>query len=77
MYYEEEGSGGGTFMAGLVLGTVLGAGLALMLTPQSGRRTRRQIRKAIDRAGLDTDRLSHMSDELREALRAGGRRMRS
>jgi gas vesicle protein len=36
--------GGGEFFAGLVIGGMVGAGLALLLTPQSGQETRSQIR---------------------------------
>src|SRR5690606_22906906 len=40
MYYDEEWRALG-FVAGLTLGMALGAGIALLLAPQSGRRTRR------------------------------------
>jgi gas vesicle protein len=34
-----------SFASGLVLGAMIGAGVALLTTPQSGRKTRRRIRK--------------------------------
>ena len=33
------------FLSGLVLGAVIGAGVALLTAPESGNRTRRRIRK--------------------------------
>ena len=76
MYYEDEGTGGANFIVGILIGTVLGAGLALLLTPQSGRKTRKQIREAMEGAGLGSERLESMSEELRAALRSGRRRFR-
>jgi len=40
--YEHEGSGGG-FMMGLLTGTVLGAGLGMLLAPKAGSELRGQI----------------------------------
>ncbi len=40
--YENEGSGGG-FMMGLLTGTVLGAGLGMLLAPRAGAELRGQI----------------------------------
>ena len=40
--YENEGSGGG-FMMGLLTGTVLGAGLGMLLAPKAGAELRGQI----------------------------------
>jgi len=37
--------------AALIAGTLLGAGLALLFAPQSGRKTRRDIRQFAERAG--------------------------
>ena len=34
--YDNEGSGGGGFMMGLLTGTVLGAGLGMLLAPKAG-----------------------------------------
>ena len=39
-------SGGGEFFAGLVIGALVGAGIALLMAPQSGEETRAQIRDA-------------------------------
>ena len=35
-----------SFLSGLALGAVIGAGIALLTAPQSGRRTRRRLRRA-------------------------------
>ena len=41
--FENEGSTGGTFMIGLLTGTVLGAGLAMLFAPKVGSELRHQI----------------------------------
>jgi gas vesicle protein len=41
--YEGEGGGGGGFMMGLLTGTVLGAGLGMLLAPKAGTELRGQI----------------------------------
>lgn len=40
-----------TFIAGLTIGTLIGAVSALLLAPQSGRRTRRDIARKAERIG--------------------------
>ena len=53
-YTAAEGHGGLPVALFFLLGAVAGAGLGFLLTPQSGRRTRRQIKEASreTRAGL-------------------------
>ncbi len=41
---------GGAFLAGLLLGTAVGAGLALLFAPKSGRELRRQLAESARRA---------------------------
>ena len=41
--YERYGEGGGGFMMGLLAGTVLGAGLGMLLAPKSGTDLRGQL----------------------------------
>ena len=41
---SDQNSGGAEFFAGLVIGGLVGAALALLLAPQSGEETRAQIR---------------------------------
>jgi gas vesicle protein len=54
------------FISGLVLGAVIGAGVALLTAPQPGRKTRKRLRRAAtdlrDNAG---DRFDDLADEVR------------
>jgi gas vesicle protein len=70
--------GGGGFVAGILVGAVLGAGIALLLAPDRGEKTRGRLRQrmhslredareGIDRAGSLT----------KEELRRGKRRFRA
>lgn len=54
------------FLSGLVIGAALGAGIAMLTAPQSGRRTRRRIRKA---AGELRDTASDRWDELADDVK--------
>jgi gas vesicle protein len=75
MYYDDE-SQTFAFLAGLALGVILGAGVALLTAPHSGKRTRRQLRRAINRGSRPvTDRLEEMTDDFRTAVDAGRRRL--
>ena len=49
----------------LVTGIILGTGLGLLMAPQTGRRTRRQIRNYIQDTG---DRMNDIADETRERV---------
>jgi len=54
------------FMAGLILGAVIGAGIAVLTTPEAGKRTRRRIRRAAsDIRGTAEERLEELSDEMK------------
>jgi gas vesicle protein len=65
--------------AALIAGTLLGAGIALLLAPQSGRRTRRDIRLFAEKAGTKAEaarlELQHSIDSIigdaEEKLREG------
>ncbi len=55
-----------SFVTGLVLGGVIGACVALLTTPRSGRRTRRRIRRTARRLhGNTTTRLDELAEELK------------
>jgi gas vesicle protein len=54
------------FVSGLLLGAVIGAGVALLAAPDSGRRTRRRLKKAA--AGM-RDGASDKWDELTEDVK--------
>jgi gas vesicle protein len=41
--FENEGTGGGSFVMGLLTGTVLGAGLGMLFAPKSGSELRNQL----------------------------------
>jgi gas vesicle protein len=54
------------FVSGLVLGAVIGAGVALLTAPQSGNRTRRRIRRAaVDVRDNASDRWEDLADEVK------------
>ena len=49
----DRSGGGAEFFAGLVIGGLVGAALALLLAPQSGEETRAQIRdKSLEYKGI-------------------------
>ena len=62
--------GGGYFVAGLVLGALLGASTALLLAPASGRSTRRKLRHRFEELRDDA------AGEIRDASRAARRELR-
>ena len=76
MYYEKE-SGALNFIAGLAIGAILGASVALLTAPQSGKRTRKQIVRVVAdakrHAGDDWD---EIAGEVRRAVRHGRRRVK-
>jgi gas vesicle protein len=76
MYYDEE-SGALNFVAGLLIGAVMGASLAFLTAPQSGRKTRKRLVRAVSQA-RDTagDRWEDLADEVQGAVRASRKRIR-
>lgn len=69
-----------SFVTGLILGAVIGAGVALLTTPQSGRKARRELRRSARHIrGTTSDRFEDVADEVRgkvdEALRGARRRL--
>ncbi|HTT68657.1 MAG TPA: YtxH domain-containing protein [Gemmatimonadales bacterium] len=65
-----------TFAAGLILGALVGAGLALLLAPQSGAETRRTLaRRARQITGDARDRYDEARERVRRA-RAHRRHLR-
>jgi gas vesicle protein len=76
MYYEDE-SGAVNFVAGLLLGAVIGASLALVTAPQSGRKTRKRLVRAVSTVRDSAeDHWDDLSDELQGAVKAGRKRIR-
>jgi gas vesicle protein len=89
--YETEGSGGG-FIMGLLAGTVLGAGLGMLLAPKSGSDLRGQIgeqartisnkaseqyRRASETAGEWAERGRDMMNQARNAVARGAEEVRT
>jgi gas vesicle protein len=89
--YENEGSGGG-FMMGLLTGTVLGAGLGMLLAPKAGSELRGAIgeqarnlgnmasdgyRRASEQAGDLKEKGREFVDKAREAVSRGADEVRS
>ena len=87
MAYEydrlEREEGGGSFLMGLLAGTVLGAGLGMLFAPKAGNELRNQLTEqagrlrntAGDTYGQATDKVHQMVDRGREAYdraRTGG-----
>jgi len=64
-----------SFLGGVALGALIGAGVALLLAPQSGQRTRRHIiRVAEDLTDSARDGFGDASDEAKRAARNAVRR---
>ena len=74
MYYDDP-KRTYPFLTGLLVGAMVGAGIALLAAPNSGRRTRKKMLRRVMHTGRDAgDRLDDWAGEFRTALRAGRRR---
>src|SRR5438445_12009286 len=84
--FDNEGGGGGSFVMGLLTGTVLGAGLGMLFAPKSGSEMRNQIseqagnlantasegyRKASESASQWADRGKDLYEKTRHAVSGG------
>jgi len=77
MYYEDQ-KNRFNFISGLVIGALVGAGIALLAAPASGKRTRRQmLRRVMTARQAAGDRVEDWTDDLRSAVRAGRKRFRA
>lgn len=67
MYYDDD-SGTLNFVLGMALGALIGAGVALLVAPEAGSRTRRRLRETAEDWG-DTagDRLQDAAGDVRKA----------
>ena len=73
--YEDDYSAV-SFVSGLFLGAAIGAGVALLLAPQSGRRTRRALARSMeDMTDSAAERFEDMTDELRSAVRSSRKKL--
>lgn len=68
MQYEDD-EAGTHFLAGVLIGAVLGAAAAILMAPQSGHRTRRRIKRVAGdlRVGA-TDRWEDLADDLKQRV---------
>ena len=84
--FDNEGNGGGSFVMGLLTGTVLGAGLGMLFAPKAGAELRNQlseqagnlasqaqdgVRKVTENAGEWADRGRDIYGKAREAVVKG------
>ncbi|HEX6616804.1 MAG TPA: YtxH domain-containing protein [Gemmatimonadales bacterium] len=73
---EDSGGGTGAFAAGVVFGAFLGAAIALMFAPEKGDRTRRRLRKRLQRLREDaSEGLERAGERTRRDLSRRRRRM--
>ena len=67
MAYEydriEREDGGGSFLMGLLAGTVLGAGLGMLFAPKAGSETRKQLSEQATRLRSTADQTYHQATE--------------
>lgn len=57
------------FLTGLVCGAAIGAGVALVMAPESGKKTRRKIHRAAeDFRENTTDRWEEIAEEVRDRM---------
>jgi gas vesicle protein len=90
--YDNDTSGGGGFMMGLLTGTVLGAGLGMLLAPKAGSELRGaigeqartwgnaasdQYKRASEAAGTWAERGREMVDKARDAVNRGAEEARN
>ncbi|MEX2528400.1 MAG: YtxH domain-containing protein [Gemmatimonadota bacterium] len=68
MEYDDGGQAF-NFLSGLIFGAALGAGLALLMAPDSGRKTRKRItRVADDLRENASDRWEDVADEVKDKV---------
>jgi len=68
--FESDESSGRSFAVGLLLGALVGAGVALLFAPQSGEETRRLIRKRSRRfANEARDKVDDFKDSVKKIRR--------
>ena len=70
MFSDNERGSARPFAAGLLLGALVGAGIALLFAPQSGVETRRMLRRrARHLADEATDKFDDIKDRIRHVKR--------
>jgi hypothetical protein len=76
---ESEGGRSGTlsFMAGMVLGALVGAGVALLMAPDRGSVTRRRLKKFVTRMRNDArEQMQDWRDDVKAELKRRRRQIR-
>jgi gas vesicle protein len=76
---EDSGGGSGTlgFLAGIVLGALVGAGMALLVAPERGVVTRRRLKKFVTRMRHDArERVEDWRDDVKAELKRRRRQIR-
>jgi gas vesicle protein len=57
------------FVSGLVLGAIIGAGIALLTAPSDGRKMRRRLKKgATELSGGASDRWDELADDVKDKV---------
>ena len=70
MMRDDDSGSARPFAAGLILGALIGAGVALLFAPQSGAETRRIIRRKAKHIAADaSDRFDDVKDRIQKARR--------
>lgn len=76
MYYDDE-SQALTFLSGFLLGAAVGVGIALLMAPQSGRRTRRRIKHSLEGVrNTAGDRLEDIGEDVMSAVDTSRRKLK-
>ncbi len=72
MRHEEGGFSSGSILLSFLLGGMVGAGLALLMAPQSGQETRRRIKElADDVKGKSSEYVSHAKEKVSSSIEKG------
>jgi gas vesicle protein len=74
-YDDEGGSAGSGFVMGLLTGTVLGAGLGMLLAPKSGSELRNQLSDTASSAGRAASEQYRKASEAASHLAGKGREL--
>lgn len=74
MYYEDE-SHTAWFLGGMAIGLLVGAGVAMLTAPDTGRKTRRRLKKRVGGAVDSFGQFGDLGDELKAAVDKGRRRL--
>lgn len=58
-----------SFVSGLILGAIIGAGVAMLTAPQPGKKTRKRLKKSARRLqGTAADRLDELAGDIKEKV---------